>query len=83
MDYRKVHVEVAALFPSKGGLRPLYIIWEDGRKFEVNRVKFMERAPSHVGSILPVRYTCVVEGRERELYFEPDQMRWFVEAPIR
>ena len=82
MEYSKVYVEVAAAFTVKGSLRPLWLIWEDGRKFEINRVKFCERAPSHVGAILPVKYTCIVEGSEREIYFEPEKMKWFIERPV-
>ena len=79
MDYKKVHVEVAVNFLKEGGMRPLWIRWEDGRKFLIDRVKFIERASAKVGSLLPVRYTCIVAGREKRLYYEPEDMRWFVE----
>ena len=79
MDYQKVHVEVAVNFLKEGGMRPLWIKWADGRKFQIDRVKFIERASARVGSLLPVRYTCIVAGKEKRLYFEPEDMRWFVE----
>ncbi len=79
MEYEKVYVGVVAKFPAGGGMRPLYIVWEDGRKYEIDRVKSVGRAPAHVSSILPVRYTCVFGGRERCLYFEEAEKRWFVE----
>ena len=82
MDYQKVHVEVAVNFPKEGGMRPLWIKWGDGRKFLIDRIKFIERASARTGSVLPVRYTCIVAGREKRLYFEPEDMRWFVEMPI-
>lgn len=74
-----MYVEVVAKFPAGGGMRPLYIVWEDGRKYEIDRVKSVGRAPARVSSILPVRYTCVFGGRERCLYFEEAEKRWFVE----
>lgn len=80
MRYEKVCVEVGAKFLKNGGLRPTEVVWEDGRRYGVERVKFIERAPSRVGSVLPVRYTCVIGGAEKYLYFEPDLMRWFVEV---
>lgn len=80
MEYRKVLIVVTARFQSEGGLKPLSFVWEDGRQFSVDRVKFIERAPSHVGAVLPVRFTCVIEGREKYLFFEPDKMRWFIEV---
>ena len=81
MTYQKVNVEVAVNFLKEGGMRPMWIIWGDGRKFFIDRIKFIDRASARVGSVLPVRYTCIVEGREKRLYYEPDNMRWFVEAP--
>lgn len=79
MEYEKVYVEVVAKFPAGGGMRPLYLVWEDGKKYEIDRVKFAERAPARVSSVLPVRYTCLFGGRERYLYFEEKNKRWFVE----
>lgn len=80
MHYAKVCVEVAARFLRDGGLRPVAVLWEDGRRYEVQRVKFIERAPAHVSAVLPVRYTCVIAGAEKELWFEPEELRWFVEV---
>ena len=79
MEIKRVNVETDVRFGREGGLRPLWLIWEDGRKFEIDRVKRVDRAPSQAGSVLPVRYTCVVEGKEKRLYFEPERMAWFVE----
>lgn len=81
MDYRKVHVEVEVKFLKEGGMRPVWIKWEDGRKFTIERVKFIERASARTSSVLPVRYTVILGGRDKHLYYEPEDMRWFVEAP--
>ncbi len=80
MAYRKVFVEVTAKFAREGGLRPLFVVYEDGRIFEIERVKAVERAPARVGAALPVRYTCVIRGSEHWLYLEPERSRWFVET---
>ena len=56
------------------------LFWPDGSRFSVDRVRFVERAPARVNAVLPVRYTCVIRGQEKYLYFEPDHMRWFVEV---
>lgn len=82
MDYRKVHVEVEVKFLKEGGMRPVWVKWEDGRKFQVERIKFIERASTRTGSVLPVRYTLIIGGREKRLYYEPEDMRWFVETPV-
>lgn len=80
MEYRKVCVEVVARFSREGGVKPLSLRWEDGRTFEIDRVTATEHAPARVSALLPVRFTCVIAGRERWLYLEPEKMRWFVEA---
>ena len=81
MEYEKAYVDVAVNFLKEGGMRPLWVNWENGKRFTIERVKYIERASVRVGSVLPVRYTCMVAGKEKYLYFEPDGMRWFVEIP--
>ncbi len=80
MQLRKVCVEVTANFSREGVVRPLSLVWEDGRTLFVDKVKAVERAPARVSALLPVRYTCVILGKERWLYYEPSRQRWFVEA---
>ena len=62
-------------------MRPKEVIWEDGRRFSVDRLKDVARVPAHVSSVLPMRYRCVIGGQERALYFEEEYQRWFVEVP--
>lgn len=69
-------------FPKEGGMRPLSVVWEDGRTFTVNKTLRIGREAAHTGAALPVRFLCVVEGKTRPLYFEPQAQRWFVEIPI-
>lgn len=42
----KVYVSTAAEFSADGFLRPLWIIWKDGRRFDIDRVVHVERATS-------------------------------------
>lgn len=83
MEYEKIYVETVVRFSPDGGMRPLYIVWEDGAQYTVDKVRFVEHAPAHVGSVLPVRYTCVIGGRERYLYYEQPTEQWFVEKALR
>lgn len=82
MAYKKVCVEILGRFSAEGGLRPVELVWADGKRYSIERVRFVERAPARVGAVLPVRYTCLLNGREKYLYFEPEKMRWFVEVKI-
>lgn len=52
--------------------------WEDGRKYEITRVKDKRRAASTRAGGVGERYTCVVDGKEIFLFYEDNNM-WFME----
>ena len=79
MWYEKIYVKVIAEFNLNGGMRPTEVVWKDGRRFEVERLKFKERAPCKTGGVLPVRYTVIINGEQKYLYFDRDNERFFVE----
>lgn len=79
MGFEKIYLEVVVKFPAEGGMRPLYLVWEDGKKYPIDRVKSAGYAPARVPAVLPLRYTCIFGGQERYLYYEEDGRRWFVE----
>ena len=60
----KVYVDVLAEFSKDGLLIPKEITWEDGRKYEITRVKDKRRAASTRAGGGGQRYTCVVGGNE-------------------
>ena len=82
VEYKRVNVAVYVKFSAEGGMIPVKVVWTDGRCFEIDRVTSVERAPNHVGAILPVRYGCVIGGAVRHLYFEAQHEQWFVETRI-
>ena len=61
----KVYVDVLAEFSKDGLLIPKEITWEDGRKYEITRVKDKRRAASTRAGGVGERYTCVVDGKEK------------------
>lgn len=73
----KVYVRVAAIFSPDGKLQPMYIWWEDGRRYAIDRVLDVCRAASTKAGGIGLRYFCMVQGHETNLYFEED--RWYVE----
>lgn len=82
MLYEKIYVGVIVKFSNDGGMRPMEIIWVDGQRFTIDRVKFVEKAPSKVGGLLTKRFTVIIGGFEKLLYYEEKQERWFVERKI-
>lgn len=74
---KKRYVEVIARHAEDGTVRPLSIVWEDGRSFEVERVLDVRRAASLKVGGTGVRYVVRIRGRETYLFYE--NPRWFVE----
>ncbi|NLN04401.1 MAG: hypothetical protein GX166_06245 [Clostridiaceae bacterium] len=80
MKVRKVFVEVIAKFDPDGVVTPLAIIWEDGRRFEIDKVLDIRRAASLKAGGIGIRYTCRIRNKETYLYYEGPN--WFVEQVI-
>ena len=78
MNGNKVYVTVMAEFSAEGRLLPKSFIWEDGREYQIDRVKDKRRAASTKAGGVGERYTCMVEGKEVFLYYEDNNM-WFME----
>lgn len=73
----KVIVPVIAEFDTEGNLMPLSFVWEDGRRYEIDRVLDVRRAASLRAGGGGIRYTCRVRGRQTFLFREEDH--WFME----
>jgi len=76
---RKVYVDAIVRFTKDGDILPIAFIWEDGRKYMVDRVLDKRRAASLKVGGQGIRYKCRVYGREVYLYFEGGN-RWFIES---
>ena len=70
----KRYVEVDVRFSTEGRLRPLQIIFDKGQVYKIDKIK--DICVGGVGD----RYTCMIQGKERELWFEDG--RWFVAAKV-
>ena len=82
----KVYVSVNVRFTPEGRMLPRSFVWEDGHEYEIDRVKFVRPAYSEKAGGQGDRYTIMVEGRERYIYFEHNSDfgnqnvgRWFME----
>ena len=87
MEYRKVYVEVVASFREDGLLLPREIVWEDGRRYKIDRVSAMQPGASMKVGGQGDRYTIWLNGQQLYLFFERNASlrgnhfgRWFVEA---
>ena len=77
---RKVYVAVSADFDLCGRVLPRFLTWEDGTRYEIARVKNIQRAAAlRVGGV-GLRYTVVIRGQETYLWLEAGKYLWFVEG---
>ena len=80
MKYLKKYVPVVVRFDSEGKIRPLFIEFEDGRRFEIDKILDVTRAACQSVGGVGLRYTCQIRGREAYLWLEKD--KWFVALKI-
>lgn len=73
----KTYVKVGAVFDTDGKIMPKTIIWEDGRRFSVDRVLDIQRRASLRSGGCGLRYRVRICGHERYLFLE--ETRWFIE----
>ena len=76
--YRRVYVKVVVEYSQEGAMKPLVVEWEDGRRFEVDRLLDVRRAASTKAGGQGMRYVCQAQDRQIRLFFE--NPCWFVEA---
>lgn len=82
----KVYVAVKADFREDGVMLPREITWEDGRKYEIDRVTDIRQAAAMKAGGQGDRYTVMISGHQSYLFFERSTAiagnnigRWFVE----
>ena len=77
----KVYVEVNADYSSDGLILPRSFVWEDGKRYEVDRILNICPAASLKAGGAGMRYTIRVGRRETFLFLEDDNRvsRWFME----
>lgn len=78
MNEAKVYVDVDAHFTSDGKLLPKVIYWEDGHRYNIDKVTQIARRASMKAGGVGMRYTCIVGGQQSYLFYEAD--KWFVES---
>ncbi len=84
----RVYVSVNSDFDSTGYVQPRSVTWQDGRTFQIDRVKDFRPADTVGLHLSGDCYTVVINGKETHLYFERTDPqlfrsrvgRWFVET---
>ena len=77
MELYKRYVDIVLKQTKQGKIEPLYVCWENGKSYAIDKVLSIERRASQVGGC-GVRYVCLICGQRRNLYLEKN--RWFIES---
>lgn len=75
---RKVYVDVTLKQDKYGTIIPLSVTWENGRRYEIDRVLDVRRAAATKVGGAGIRFTVRILGKVTYLF--DDGERWFVEA---
>lgn len=85
----KVYVQVQARFRADGLMIPTSLVWEDGMRYEIDKVTDIRQAAAMKAGGQGDRYTIWVNGKPTYLFFERNTAitgnvigRWFVERRL-
>ena len=73
----KRYVDVVALIDKEAKITPLFIIWDNGVKYSIDKIIDIRNATSQVGGC-GVLYKCQINNQTRNIFLERN--RWFIES---
>lgn len=77
MIKQRVDLEVEATFTVDGNVIPHDIIYND-RALHITRIlRTRKYCPPMISCFAPTELTVLIEGKERQIYFEPSSNKWF------
>jgi len=85
----KVYVDVELSVRQDGFITPKSLVWEDGRKYIIDKVIDIRQAAAMKAGGQGDRYTIIINGKQSYLFFERSTNlsgnvigRWFVERKV-
>ncbi|MBR4444618.1 MAG: hypothetical protein IKS37_01800 [Solobacterium sp.] len=75
MEHRKKYIEILVHIDRDGNATPKEILWEDGRRFLIQKVLDKRHAITSSGGAA-ICHVCIIAGKRREIYKEKE--RWYV-----
>ena len=85
----KVYVAATADFNEDGIMLPTSLVWEDGHRYEIDKVTDIRQAAAMKAGGQGDRYTVRIGGKQSYLFFERSTSltgnnigRWFVERRV-
>lgn len=77
MTERK-YVDMVVLQYRSGSVKPLFLIWEDGVKYTIDRILDIQKTIGGQADEKGILYRCLISGHKKNIYMEND--RWYVEV---
>lgn len=77
---KKVFVATIVKFDVDGNISPLSITWEDGKIYKIDRITDVRRAASLKAGGMGWRYTCIIQSKEKYLFYDLCDKKWFMEG---
>ena len=77
----KVYVDVTEIRQKDGKLIPMSFVWEDGNRYDIDRIIEIRRAASLKAGGTGLRYTVRVRSHDTFMFLEEDRGvgKWFME----
>ena len=72
------NISVVARMNESGLVTPLFLLWENGKVYEIDKVLDIRKKASTKGGGMGLRYLCRIGVHERFLWL--DDYIWFVEV---
>ena len=72
------NINVIAKFSEDGTVTPLYILWDEIRIYEIDKVLDIRKRASTRGGGMGLRYLCRIKNQERFIWL--DDYTWFLEV---
>ena len=73
----KTYVDVICKYSKNGNIMPLYIVWNNGQKYSIDKITQIIPAASLYSGGIGLRYTCCIGDQQRYLFLE--EGKWFIE----
>lgn len=73
----KRYVDVVVKIDKLGRQMPLFLLWDNGQKYSIDKVVEIRKTSSRAGGG-GLLYRCRIHNQERKLFLERD--RWFIES---
>ena len=89
MEYERTYVDVIVYYKKNGAMMPKTIVWNNGIRYNIDRVTGMRPAAIIKAGGQGDRYTVLINGRQAYLFFEYSTEvagkktgRWYVEKKV-